>query len=259
MDIFLKNLLMSSLVTKADSELLMLKQNEFKEINDDCPTMGLYCRKKIKRDQVDNSQCCLEGTQKVKQVAEEQKEQEAGINKYIYDMKKMLKEQQEELILEHRVENNIQYISGDTLVKAMKQSDLIIYDCRYQYEFEGGHIMGAVHLSHSTNLFDELFSQSEQSKKIVVLYCEFSIKRSLEKYFEIRKLDRSINQYPKLTYNNLYLLCDGYSKFYQNFSHLCNGFYISMNDPAYEQQLDKEQQRRIIVKQKNNYRKQLVV
>ncbi|CAK67747.1 unnamed protein product (macronuclear) [Paramecium tetraurelia] len=251
---------MSSLVTQADSELLMIKQNEFKEINDDFPTMGLFCRKKVKREQVDNSQCCLVGTQKIKEIAEDQKEQDVGINKYIYDINKILKEQQEEeLILEHRVENSIQYICGETLVKAMKQPDLVIYDCRYQYEFEGGHIMGAVHMNHSINLFDELFNQSQYSKKIVVLYCEFSIKRSLEKYFEIRKLDRNINQYPKLTYNNLYLLCDGYSKFYQNFSHLCNGFYISMNDPAYEQQLDQEQQRRIIVKQKSNYRKSLVV
>ncbi|CAD8106872.1 unnamed protein product [Paramecium primaurelia] len=259
MDIFLKNLLMKSLVNQAESKLLILKQNDFKEINDDCQTNGLCCRKKIKREQVDENQYCLEGVQRIKQQEEEQKEQDVGMNKYIYDMNKILKEQQEDLLLEYRLENSIQYIDGETLVKTIKSPDLIIYDCRYQYEFQGGHIKGAINLNHSTNLFDELFCVQGQSKKIVVLYCEFSIKRSLEKYFEIRKLDRSMNQYPKLTYNNLYLLSDGYSKFYQNFSHFCNGFYISMNDPQYEQQLDQEQQRRIILKQKNNYRKSLAV
>lgn len=58
---------------------------------------------------------------------------------------------------------------------------LILYDCRYTYEFEGGHIVGAEHLDSEANLIEKLFSSASTMTKIVVLYCEFSLKRSVEK------------------------------------------------------------------------------
>ncbi|CAD8173274.1 unnamed protein product [Paramecium pentaurelia] len=245
MEAFLYNLIRKPLLNQA--LFTLNKSNQTKEINEDYSKQGLLSRKKIKIDQIDNDENKLEGAQKFKYENEEQNE-EVGLNN---DMNIKFDEQRQDLILEYHLENSIQYISGQTLAQTMKLYDILIYDCRYLYEFQGGHIEGAKHLNHFTNLFEELFGATKQLNKIVVLYCEFSIKRSQEKYFEIRKLDRSINKYPKLTYNNLYLLSKGYSEFYKNFQYMCNGNYIPMNDILYEQELEREQQLRNIAKQKN--------
>ncbi|CAK66223.1 unnamed protein product (macronuclear) [Paramecium tetraurelia] len=254
MEAFLLQLIRKPLLNQTQITLTMSQQ--MKEINDDGSKRGLFCRKKIKIDQNDNHRNYFDGISKVRCENEEQKEENLG-NKN--DMNLSFEEQKQDLILEYHLENSIQYISGETLVlfkmtmqvQNMKLNHVLLYDCRYQYEFQGGHIRGATHLNHLINLSEELFGVTQQSKKIVVLYCEFSIKRSKEKYFEIRQLDRSMNIYPKLTYKNLYILSKGYSEFYKKFQHMCNGCYVRMDDPTYEQELEQEEEIRNIAKQKN--------
>ena len=66
-----------------------------------------------------------------------------------------------------------------------------VIDCRFDYEFEGGHIEGAVNLDSADNVVKWFFedveppnpSQSglvkkgETGKTVIVLHCEFSAKR----------------------------------------------------------------------------------
>ncbi|KAH7233963.1 uncharacterized protein BKA55DRAFT_523148 [Fusarium redolens] len=58
---------------------------------------------------------------------------------------------------------------------------LIIVDCRFRYEYEGGHIDGAISLAPrfgsivDTNFFDDLIpGKSDQGRTSICLYCEFS-------------------------------------------------------------------------------------
>ncbi|CAD8181961.1 unnamed protein product [Paramecium octaurelia] len=246
MEAFLLKLIRKPLLNQ--TQITLTISQSMKEINEDASRKGLFCRKKIKIDQNNNHQTYFDGGSKVQCENEELKEGNAGIKK---DIKLSFEEQEQDLILECHYENSIQYISAETLMQSMKLHDVLLFDCRYQYEFQGGHIRGATHLHHLLNLSEELFGVTQESKKIVVLYCEFSISRSKEKYFEIRNLDRSMNIYPMLTYKNLYILSKGYSEFYKKFQHMCDGEYVTMNDPRYEYELEQEEEFRNIAKQKN--------
>ena len=47
----------------------------------------------------------------------------------------------------------LNFISGETLVDLMiNQVPLIIVDCWFDYEFEGGHIDGAININNPENL-----------------------------------------------------------------------------------------------------------
>jgi hypothetical protein len=51
-----------------------------------------------------------------------------------------------------------------------------------------------------------------------------------------RQADRKCNgieNFPNLFYPELYVLCDGYSKFFSLFPELCDGGYIKMHHPSY--------------------------
>jgi len=58
-----------------------------------------------------------------------------------------------------------------------------VIDCRYPYEYEGGHIRGAENLYTQERVLELLHSQSNRSSKqegkrdILVFHCEFSSER----------------------------------------------------------------------------------
>lgn len=54
------------------------------------------------------------------------------------------------------------------------------------------------------------------SPPIIIFHCEFSIERGPRMLNHLRKIDRDLNmhRYPVLNYPEIYLLGDGYSKFY---------------------------------------------
>lgn len=60
---------------------------------------------------------------------------------------------------------------------------LHIIDCRYPYEYEGGHIRSAKNLYTRSQVFDEYFRQPLQLKdptkrNIFIFHCEFSSERA---------------------------------------------------------------------------------
>lgn len=57
-----------------------------------------------------------------------------------------------------------------------------ILDCRYPYEYEGGHIRGAKNIWTSEQLLEMLFTEflrhpEESKREVIVLHCEYSSKR----------------------------------------------------------------------------------
>jgi hypothetical protein len=66
-----------------------------------------------------------------------------------------------------------------------------IIDCRYDYEFEGGHIKGAVNLFTREQILAELNKEPEESRAdgkrhILIFHCEFSSKRGPELLVEVK-------------------------------------------------------------------------
>ncbi|OMJ11596.1 M-phase inducer phosphatase [Smittium culicis] len=66
---------------------------------------------------------------------------------------------------------------------------------------------------------------------IIVFHCEFSIKRAPSMASHFRKIDREFNNYPSLTYPNIFLLQGGYSNFFLHNSQYCSPQnYVQMDD-----------------------------
>ncbi|KAM3937286.1 M-phase inducer phosphatase 2-like [Leptodactylus fuscus] len=102
----------------------------------------------------------------------------------------------------------------------------IIVDCRYPYEYEGGHIKGAVNLplEHDVEEFlmkEPIVPSSEDKRVIVIFHCEFSSERGPRMCRFVRKQDRKSNEYPKLHYPELYVLKGGYKEFFPSNQSLC--------------------------------------
>lgn len=84
--------------------------------------------------------------------------------------------------------------------------ELLIVDCRFSYEFEGGHIHGAINITDPFILEKLLLHSTPDTyerikhKVAIVLHCEFSSKRGPALYSMIRELDRKLclQHYPML-------------------------------------------------------------
>jgi rhodanese-related sulfurtransferase len=130
----------------------------------------------------------------------------------------------------------IPYITGETLrgLSEGKYSDLfnsiVIIDARFAYEYDGGHIRGSVNVPDPGELRSRFFADPA-SRTLFVFHCEFSRVRgpSLAGFF--REIDRSVNVYPKLHYQNVYILDGGYAEFFRRFPEACDGGYTRMFDP----------------------------
>lgn len=68
-------------------------------------------------------------------------------------------------------------------------ADFYVIDCRFDYEYNGGHIPGAININTTTGveefLLGSVLSKPKQSvsgdsmkKTILVFHCEFSVKRA---------------------------------------------------------------------------------
>ncbi|ESO06610.1 hypothetical protein HELRODRAFT_135759, partial [Helobdella robusta] len=118
-----------------------------------------------------------------------------------------------------------------------------IVDCRYPYEFNGGHIKVSscsslfLPLSFSSSIF--VFSLSHLNcRSIIIFHCEFSSERGPKLSRLLRKKDRELNEYPKLNYPELYLLEGGYKAFFSTHPDLCEPKgYIPMTDPSHVSEL----------------------
>lgn len=146
-------------------------------------------------------------------------------------------------------------ISGETLVRLLKgefnrflQSWFIV-DCRYPYEYEGGHIKEALNIWTKEMCREKFFSASKPfgpksscERKILIFHCEFSSERAPKMYDFVRETDRRLNgqHYPLLDYPEIYVLHAGYREFFKRFSNFCYPQnYIEMYDKKYKEDMKK--------------------
>ena len=115
--------------------------------------------------------------------------------------------------------------------------DVFIIDARFGYEYEGGHIRGALNitsLDHLINMFFDDQAPVVRSRTCIVFHCEFSTVRGPCLCRDFRRYDRGVNEYPNLSYPELYLLANGYANFFRHFPNLCDPKgYVMMDDAQY--------------------------
>ncbi|VDP85394.1 unnamed protein product [Echinostoma caproni] len=131
----------------------------------------------------------------------------------------------------------------DSIDHTPRQNRMIIVDCRYPYEYDGGHIIGAINLAEWPKLRhflfgrtnkecmseDQTFEPQEQEKQprvsrtIFILHCEFSSHRAPRMFQLLRDHDRLVHltHYPTLRYPKVYVLRGGYAAFYARYPELC--------------------------------------
>ncbi|XP_050084969.1 M-phase inducer phosphatase [Anopheles aquasalis] len=151
---------------------------------------------------------------------------------------------------------DLKSISGDTMARLLrgefrdKVASYKIIDCRYPYEFEGGHIRGAKNLYTQEQIIEELISSKTEPpvtdgqdgssstvrRNIIVFHCEFSSERGPKLSRFLRNHDRILNSdsYPALHYPEIYLLHGGYKEFFKAHASLCDPIaYRPMLDPEF--------------------------
>ncbi|KAH8427802.1 putative tyrosine protein phosphatase MIH1 [Aspergillus melleus] len=114
--------------------------------------------------------------------------------------------------------------------------NILVIDCRFEYEYEGGHINGAVNYNDKENLAAELFA-SPKPRTALILHCEYSAHRApiMAKYIRHRDRAFNIDQYPQLTYPDLYILEGGYSSFFAEHRTFCYPQnYVEMSAKEHE-------------------------
>uniref|UniRef100_A0A0N4ZSX5 M-phase inducer phosphatase n=1 Tax=Parastrongyloides trichosuri TaxID=131310 RepID=A0A0N4ZSX5_PARTI len=142
-------------------------------------------------------------------------------------------------------------ISGECLVQTMLNyganfdKKFMLIDCRYPYEYKGGHIKGAINF-YNTDAVSELFfpegNDSNIKKMVPIFYCEFSQKRGPAMANALRAIDREKNVYPLLTFEEIYVLDRGYKKFFQvdKYETHCEPCgYVEMRDKKFVVDLKK--------------------
>jgi hypothetical protein len=74
-------------------------------------------------------------------------------------------------------------ITSDTLVDVLngvyndRYDDKMIIDCRFEYEFKGGHIQDAFNYCDKDTLAEVLFDKPA-ANKLIILHCEYSAHRA---------------------------------------------------------------------------------
>ncbi|KAM9308103.1 M-phase inducer phosphatase 1 [Gastrophryne carolinensis] len=125
----------------------------------------------------------------------------------------------------------LRYITPDVMVQILNGSfdpfieRCVIVDSRYPYEYEGGHIKGAINLHMEQDMEDYFLKcpiQSHSAKRVIVIFhCEFSSERGPRMCKFLREKDRDLHEYPSLYYPELYVLAGGYKDFFQRFPSFC--------------------------------------
>ncbi|XP_066100774.1 M-phase inducer phosphatase 1 isoform X1 [Saccopteryx bilineata] len=145
---------------------------------------------------------------------------------------------------------DLKYISPEIMASVLNGNfanlikEFVIIDCRYPYEYEGGHIKGAVNLHMEEEVEDFLLKKpivpTDGKRIIVVFHCEFSSERGPRMCRYVRERDRLGNEYPKLHYPELYVLKGGYKEFFLKCQSHCEPpSYRPMHHEDFKEDLKK--------------------
>lgn len=110
----------------------------------------------------------------------------------------------------------------------------ILVDCRYSYEYEGGHIINAININ-TVEQIKEFYGK--ESAVALIFHCEFSSVRAPFLSRMLRNFDRTQNMYPNLRFPEVYILEGGYKAFFSVFPGLCvpRG-YVKMHSKLHRKQ-----------------------
>lgn len=115
-----------------------------------------------------------------------------------------------------------------------------IIDCRYNYEYRGGHIQGAINISDPKDMEFFLENNIQNGKSMaIILHCEYSSIRAPKMFRHIRDLDRfkHLRTYPELDYPHLFVLDGGYKAFFSQYADLCEPKeYVKMSDSRFDEE-----------------------
>ncbi|RMZ90096.1 hypothetical protein DV736_g2656, partial [Chaetothyriales sp. CBS 134916] len=132
--------------------------------------------------------------------------------------------------------NDLPRINKETMIEVLDgkydgcYARRVIIDCRFEYEYEGGHIKGAQNYNDKETLAAQLFevepslqSINPTKPSLIIFHCEYSAHRAPLMAKFIRNKDRSVNaeRYPALTYPEMYILDGGYSSFFKEYRARC--------------------------------------
>ncbi|KAG5650868.1 hypothetical protein H0H81_010711 [Sphagnurus paluster] len=154
----------------------------------------------------------------------------------------------------HRVrEDGLMRINANTLDDLLdgrydsQINDFHVIDCRFDYEYAGGHVPGAVNIN-TTAAVEELLlgpsltkprpstSGDSVKKTILIFHCEFSAKRAPTFAKHLRAKDRAMNNhvYPKIHFPEVYILEGGYCQYFRTNPTRCEPpAYVTMDDPTH--------------------------
>ena len=95
-----------------------------------------------------------------------------------------------------------------------------IIDCRFPYEYDGGHFSGALNMPLKDLVSDYFFNNvqnvRDKQQDMFIFHCEFSQSRGPGLYQAVRETDRVVNEnrWPKLFYPEIYMLKGGFAEFH---------------------------------------------
>lgn len=128
------------------------------------------------------------------------------------------------------------------LILTADEKKFIVCDCRYPFEYEGGHVINAININNEDDLV-HLYENIQVD--IIIFHCEFSVSRAPKICSIFRSIDRTNNIYPNLKFPEVYLLKGGYKEFFKNHANLCTPKkYVKMNDRRFKKQLEIEEKKR---------------
>lgn len=144
-------------------------------------------------------------------------------------------------------------IESETLCEILdgKHSHLydrhVVVDCRFEYEYSGGHIDGAININNKERLEEVLIASASPAERVLLIFhCEYSAHRGPRMAMHLRNLDRQVNmnRYPMLNYPDIAILNGGYSKFFHGCKDRCfPKRYVEMNDSSFTDRCEKEMER----------------
>ncbi|EDR25646.1 M-phase inducer phosphatase, putative [Entamoeba dispar SAW760] len=130
-------------------------------------------------------------------------------------------------------DQEITMISVENFLKHLTKNTIII-DCRYPYEYEGGHVIGALNLWNQELLFEYIKNNLEQISRMqsnIIFYCEFSQTRAPSLARQLKRFDLERNK--QYYFKEVYLLEGGFNELYSINPSCIEGSYIEMNDQRY--------------------------
>lgn len=133
-------------------------------------------------------------------------------------------------VVKSKEADSLMRISVDTVNEMLQtgSSNFCVIDCRFEYEYQGGHIEGAIHIN-TPDQMDSFYRGNETT--ILIFHCEYSSIRAPRMARYLRNLDRKLNDYPDLKFPEIYIMEGGYKLFYEKYSGLCTPMhYVSMDD-----------------------------